>query len=71
MKDDTELFQQYSDNPDFKRRLADTVFGMTYGEGRAPAPDSSASTWQRELRLFRGNYTFTAKLLTKHLTIVY
>jgi type I site-specific restriction-modification system R (restriction) subunit len=30
MKDDTELFKQYSDNPDFKRWLADTVFGMTY-----------------------------------------
>ena len=30
MKDDTELFKQYSDNTDFKRWLADTVFGMTY-----------------------------------------
>ena len=30
MKDDTELFKQYSDNPDFKRWLADTIFGMTY-----------------------------------------
>jgi type I restriction enzyme R subunit len=30
MKDDTELFKQYSDNPDFKRWLADVVFGMTY-----------------------------------------
>ena len=30
MKDDTELFKQFSDNPDFKRWLADTVFGMTY-----------------------------------------
>ena len=30
MKDDPELFKQYSDNPDFKRWLADTVFGMTY-----------------------------------------
>jgi type I restriction enzyme R subunit len=30
MKDDTELFKQYSDNPDFKRWLTDTVFGMTY-----------------------------------------
>ena len=29
MKDDTELFKQYSDNPEFKRWLADTVFGMT------------------------------------------
>ena len=30
MKDDTELFKQFSDNPDFKRWLADTVFEMTY-----------------------------------------
>jgi hypothetical protein len=35
MKDDTELFKQYSDNPDFKRWLADTVFGMTYDGARA------------------------------------
>jgi type I restriction enzyme R subunit len=33
MKDDTELFKQYSDNPEFKRWLADTVFGMTYQPG--------------------------------------
>jgi type I restriction enzyme R subunit len=32
MKDDTELFKQFSDNPDFKRWLADTVFYMTYGQ---------------------------------------
>lgn len=30
MKDDTELFKQYQDNPDFSRWLADTVFNMTY-----------------------------------------
>ena len=30
MKDDTELFKQFSDNPDFKRWLADHVFEMTY-----------------------------------------
>jgi len=32
MKDDTQLFKQFSDNPDFKRWLADTVFGLTYEE---------------------------------------
>jgi type I restriction enzyme, R subunit len=32
MKDDTELFRQFMDNPDFKRRLADTVFGITYDQ---------------------------------------
>jgi hypothetical protein len=28
-------FKQYSDNPDFKRGVADTIFGMTY---ERPAP---------------------------------
>ena len=35
MKDDTELFRQFSDNPEFKRWLADTVFGLTYSERAA------------------------------------
>jgi type I restriction enzyme, R subunit len=30
MKDDTELFKQFSDNPEFKRWLADTIFSATY-----------------------------------------
>ena len=30
MKDDTDLFRLFSDNPDFKRWLGDTVFGITY-----------------------------------------
>ena len=30
MKDDTELFKQFSDNPEFKRWLADTTFSATY-----------------------------------------
>ena len=34
LKDDTELFKQYSDNESFKRWLADTVFTLTY-EGDA------------------------------------
>lgn len=29
MKDDTEYFKQFSDNPEFKRSLADTIFGIT------------------------------------------
>ena len=32
MKDDTELFKQFSDNPAFKRWLTDTVFATTYEE---------------------------------------
>ncbi len=34
MKDDTELFKQYQDNPGFNRWLADTVFSMTYEQPR-------------------------------------
>ncbi len=30
LKDQTELFKQFSDNPSFKKWLADTVFGVTY-----------------------------------------
>ena len=30
MKDDTELFKQFSDNPEFKRWLTDTIFLATY-----------------------------------------
>ena len=30
LKDDTELFKQFSDNPAFRRWLADLVFGLTY-----------------------------------------
>jgi type I restriction enzyme R subunit len=32
LKDDAELYKQFSDNPDFKRWLTDMVFSMTYGE---------------------------------------
>ena len=31
VNDDVELFKQFMDNPTFKRWLADTVFGLTYG----------------------------------------
>jgi type I restriction enzyme, R subunit len=30
LKDDTELFKQFSDNESFRRWLTDTVFGLTY-----------------------------------------
>jgi type I restriction enzyme, R subunit len=38
MKDDTELFKQFSDNPEFKRWLADTIFSATYDRPAPPAP---------------------------------
>jgi hypothetical protein len=36
LKEDTELFKQFVDNPDFKRWLADTVFAATYDRPAAP-----------------------------------
>ena len=33
LQDDTELFKQFSDNPSFKKWLADMMFGLTYEEG--------------------------------------
>jgi type I restriction enzyme R subunit len=30
LKDDTELFRQFSDNDSFRRWLTDTIFGLTY-----------------------------------------
>ncbi len=35
LKDDTELFKQFSDNESFRRWLTDTIFGLTYED--APA----------------------------------
>jgi type I restriction enzyme M protein len=36
MKDDTELFKQFSDNPGFKRWLSDMVFAETYDAPGSP-----------------------------------
>jgi type I restriction enzyme, R subunit len=36
LKDDTELFKQFSDNPEFKRWLAETIFTRTYHADPAP-----------------------------------
>ena len=35
LNDHTELFKQFSDNPSFKKWLADTIFGATYAEPAA------------------------------------
>ena len=35
LSDHTELFKQFSDNPGFKKWLADTIFGVTYDEDAA------------------------------------
>jgi type I restriction enzyme R subunit len=32
MKDDTELFKQFSDNESFRRRLEGTSFAITYSD---------------------------------------
>jgi len=36
LSDHTELFKQFSDNPNFKRWLTDTVFDATYHRGALP-----------------------------------
>ena len=36
LSDHTELFKQFSDNPNFKRWLTDTVFDATYQQGTVP-----------------------------------
>ncbi|AFD26708.1 type I restriction endonuclease subunit R [Deinococcus gobiensis] len=36
MRDNTELFKQYSDNGSFQRWMQDTVFDLTYREGQQP-----------------------------------
>jgi len=36
LKDDTELFKQFSDNEGFRRWLTDTVFALTYQQGAVP-----------------------------------
>jgi type I restriction enzyme R subunit len=39
MKDDTELFKQFSDNPSFKKWLAESIFALTYAAPpEAPGP---------------------------------
>ena len=30
LKDDAELYKQFSDNPDFRRWMTDTVFAIAY-----------------------------------------
>jgi type I restriction enzyme R subunit len=37
LKDDTELFKQFSDNEGFKKWLTDTVFALTYDHAGNPA----------------------------------
>jgi len=39
MKDDTQLFKQFSDNTDFRRWLSDTVFNATYRPSSIPRSD--------------------------------
>ena len=38
LKDDTQLFKEFSDNEGFRRWLTDTVFGLTYGPSTPPGP---------------------------------
>jgi type I restriction enzyme R subunit len=40
LKDDTELFKQFSDNESFRRWLSETVFAVTYEEPVAAGLDA-------------------------------
>ena len=42
LKDDTELFKQFSDNESFRRWLSDTVFIETYEERQRPPKAAAA-----------------------------
>jgi len=41
LKDDTELFKQFSDNDSFRRWLTDTIFGLTYMSAEGPAASAT------------------------------
>lgn len=47
LKDDAELYRQFSDNPDFRRWMTEAFFSMTYQEGER-------STESRLMRAFLG-----------------
>ena len=42
-KDDMQLFKLYTDNEDFKRWLANTVFGLTYEQPQPPSKAASVT----------------------------
>ena len=48
MKDDTELFAQFSDNPEFKRWLADTIFTAMYD--RLSRLNEGSGSWRVAIR---------------------
>ena len=41
LKDDTELFKQFSDNESFRRWLTDTVFALTYEQPKGKQGSAS------------------------------
>jgi type I restriction enzyme R subunit len=56
LQDDTELFKQFSDNPDFRRWLEDNVFRLTYTQSGSclgaqldHAPVERTHVWERRL----------------------
>lgn len=44
LRDDTELFKQFSDNESFRRWLTDTVFALTYSEPGGKVASTTSST---------------------------
>lgn len=41
LKDDTEVYRQFVQNPSFKRFVTDMVFGLTKENGSTPPPPSA------------------------------
>ncbi len=56
LTDHTELFKQFTDNPNFKRWLTDTVFDVTYQPGRADAQTQMGRLKTRALTLVRSSF---------------
>jgi type I restriction enzyme R subunit len=51
LKDDTELYRQFSDNPGFKRWLSDMVFTETYAlRELVPRPERALAELEKRLR---------------------
>jgi type I restriction enzyme, R subunit len=56
LADHTELFKQFSDNPNFKRWLTDTVFDVTYQPGVADAQTQLSRLKTRALTTVRSSF---------------
>src|SRR6218665_2883175 len=56
LSDHTELFKQFSDNPNFKRWLTDTVFDVTYRKNRSNGTRGGEDVRARALTVVRDRF---------------